>query len=376
MTDLTLILLSAGESSRFGIPVKKQWLRVGREPLWLYVLKRFQKMNRFDKIIVTAHKNEVELFRRFTDIEVVEGGNSRQESIKKSLDYTASEYVIVSDIARSCVPDEVIDRVISAKESGDVVYPSLRVSDTALLSGETVDRDLLELVQTPQLSKRDILKDLLNRATEEFTDESSLFHSYDYKRVAVAGDKRAEKLTFGESIESLKCLKDASTASVVGNGFDVHQLESTSSPLMLGGVEIESPLSFKAHSDGDVLIHSLIDAILGGAGAGDIGELFPDSDEKYKGADSRELLKEVVQLIQKIGLKIEHIDITVMAEKPRLKLYKREIERSLADIIGVELYAVNIKATTTEKLGFIGRAEGVAVFSTVTLGYFNWREYL
>jgi len=376
MTDLTLILLSAGESSRFGMPVKKQWLRVGREPLWLYVLKRFQKMNRFDKIIVTAHKNEVELFRRFTDIEVVEGGNSRQESIKKSLDYTASEYVIVSDIARSCVPDEVIDRVISAKESGDVVYPSLRVSDTALLSGETVDRDLLELVQTPQLSKRDILKDLLNRATEEFTDESSLFHSYDYKRVAVAGDKRAEKLTFGESIESLKCLKDASTASVVGNGFDVHQLESTSSPLMLGGVEIESPLSFKAHSDGDVLIHSLIDAILGGAGAGDIGELFPDSDEKYKGADSRELLKEVVQLIQKIGLKIEHIDITVMAEKPRLKLYKREIERSLADIIGVELYAVNIKATTTEKLGFIGRAEGVAVFSTVTLGYFNWREYL
>jgi len=244
MTDLTLILLSAGESSRFGMPVKKQWLRVGREPLWLYVLKRFQKMNRFDKIIVTAHKNEVELFRRFTDIEVVEGGNSRQESIKKSLDYTASEYVIVSDIARSCVPDEVIDRVISAKESGDVVYPSLKVSDTALLSGETVDRDLLELVQTPQLSKRDILKDLLNRATEEFTDESSLFHSYDYKRVAVAGDKRAEKLTFGESIESLKCLKDASTASVVGNGFDVHQLESTSSPLMLGGVEIESPLSF------------------------------------------------------------------------------------------------------------------------------------
>jgi len=144
--------------------------------------------------------------------------------------------------------------------------------------------------------------------------------------------------------------------------------------MVLGGVAIESDVGFKAHSDGDVVIHSIIDALLGAIGAGDIGELFPDNDPQYKGIDSKELLQKVVGFVYNVGYEIVNIDLTILAEKPKITPYKDLIQTQLSDIIGILKQRVNIKATRGEKMGFIGRAEGVAVLSSVNVKFYDWKK--
>jgi 2-C-methyl-D-erythritol 4-phosphate cytidylyltransferase/2-C-methyl-D-erythritol 2,4-cyclodiphosphate synthase len=144
--------------------------------------------------------------------------------------------------------------------------------------------------------------------------------------------------------------------------------------MYLGGVKIESEFGFKAHSDGDVAIHALIDALLGAAGMGDIGMMFPDNDERYKGIDSKELLKVVVTKLRNFGFVIINVDITIAAQKPRIGNYKTPMRKTLSAILNIEPQRVNIKATTTEKLGFIGRSEGVGVIANANLKYFDWTK--
>jgi 2-C-methyl-D-erythritol 4-phosphate cytidylyltransferase/2-C-methyl-D-erythritol 2,4-cyclodiphosphate synthase len=144
--------------------------------------------------------------------------------------------------------------------------------------------------------------------------------------------------------------------------------------MVLGGVKIDSSFGFKAHSDGDVLIHSLIDALLGAAGAGDIGEFFPDTDNKFKNIDSTILLKQIVEFIINIGFEIVNVDITIIAQVPKINPYKKEIKKTLAKLLNLPKFKVNIKATTAEQLGFIGRAEGVAVQSSATLKFYDWTQ--
>jgi 2-C-methyl-D-erythritol 4-phosphate cytidylyltransferase/2-C-methyl-D-erythritol 2,4-cyclodiphosphate synthase len=376
LNNSTLILLSAGESSRFNYRTKKQWLRIGDEPLWLKVLQRFQNMNLFEKIILTAHKNEVSLFKKYSDIEVVEGGNSRQNSIKNALQFVKTEFVVISDIARCFIPKNLVERLLDSRLLGDTVVPYLPVSDTVVVGEESVNRDEVKLIQTPQVSKTEFLKDILENEERDFSDESSLIVANGGKRYFVFGDHRSKKLTFSSDIKDSVCFAEGFKNRIfVGNGFDVHQFGfEDNRKLVLGGVEIESELSFKAHSDGDVLIHSIIDAILGASGTGDIGELFPDNDQQYKNANSMKLLQKVHDLIEKIGLEISNIDVTIIAQAPRVGKYKDEIRKNLSQILRIPLFAINIKATTTEKLGFIGRKEGVGVLTTVSLQQIDWRN--
>jgi 2-C-methyl-D-erythritol 4-phosphate cytidylyltransferase/2-C-methyl-D-erythritol 2,4-cyclodiphosphate synthase len=156
-------------------------------------------------------------------------------------------------------------------------------------------------------------------------------------------------------------------------GIDIHQFEQNK-PMVLGGVEIESNFGFKAHSDGDVLIHSVIDALLGACGAGDIGEFFPDTSSKYKGIDSKELLKYIVNFITNIGYEIINIDLTIIAQIPKINPYKIAIKQTMAELLNIPKYKINIKATTGEKMGFIGRKEGVAVLSNSTIKYYDWTK--
>jgi 2-C-methyl-D-erythritol 4-phosphate cytidylyltransferase/2-C-methyl-D-erythritol 2,4-cyclodiphosphate synthase len=144
--------------------------------------------------------------------------------------------------------------------------------------------------------------------------------------------------------------------------------------MVLGGIKIKSNFGFKAHSDGDVLIHSVIDSLLGACGAGDIGEFFPDNDIKYKDANSKELLKYIVNFIKNTGYEIVNVDLTILAEVPKINPYKIEIKNMMAKLLDIEKYKINIKATTSEKMGFIGREEGVAVLSTSTLKYYDWTK--
>ncbi|RUM44040.1 MAG: bifunctional 2-C-methyl-D-erythritol 4-phosphate cytidylyltransferase/2-C-methyl-D-erythritol 2,4-cyclodiphosphate synthase [Hydrogenimonas sp.] len=373
MSDLTLVLLAAGEATRFKKPVKKQWLRIGSDPLWLHVAKAFEKMGLFQEIIITSHPDELSYMQRFGHYTFVEGASTRQDSLRNALQYVKTPLVLVSDVARACVDIAICQRLLEGLKDADCAVPVLPVSDTVYYDGQPIDRSKVFRIQTPQLSRTETLQTALQSETL-FTDESSAIYHYNGKVVFVEGDTALHKLTFAEDLKHLPCLKHPDTSlSFTGNGFDVHAFEE-SKPMVLGGVEIDAPFGFKAHSDGDVAIHALIDALLGAAGMGDIGELFPDTDATYAGADSKELLKRVVQKIHHVGFDIIHADITIMAQTPKLAPYKVAMAQTLANILDVPATRLNVKATTTERLGFVGRQEGVAVSATATLKYFDWTQ--
>ncbi len=372
MSDLTLILLGAGDSSRFELPVKKQWLRIGHDPLWLYVTNRLKNSGFFSNIIITAHKDEVNFMKMLCEEQIVSGGSTRQESLSNALKKVTSEYVMVTDIARACIDFDLIQTLIKYKNHADVIVPSLSVTDTVVYHNETIARENVKLLQTPQLSLTSKLKEAL-QSKNEFTDESSAIVDLGGTRHLIEGKLGAHKITYAHDLLALSCLEKPASVTLIGNGFDVHAFEEAK-PMVLGGVKIDSPFGFKAHSDGDVAIHALIDALLGAAGLGDIGMLFPDNDAQYAGIDSKELLHVTLKKIQDFGFKIANVDITIAAQTPHLSSYKDQMQHTLAAIMNLSKGQVNIKATTTEKLGFIGRKEGVGVYATASLYYFDWTQ--
>jgi 2-C-methyl-D-erythritol 4-phosphate cytidylyltransferase/2-C-methyl-D-erythritol 2,4-cyclodiphosphate synthase len=279
---------------------------------------------------------------------------------------------MVSDIARCCVPDDMIQRLLDAKEQGSCIVPTLKVTDTLYLDGAPIDREATRIIQTPQLSVTSLLKKALQSDTV-FTDDSSAIASLGEKVVFVEGDIKAHKLTTVGDISKLPCLKAPKDINLVGFGIDTHPFEDDKS-MFLCGVEIESDFGFKAHSDGDVALHALIDALLGACGMGDIGELYPDDDNTYAGIDSKILLRDTVAKIRAFGFDITNIDMTIVAQTPRLKEYKTMMKTTVANLLDIKPQFVNIKATTSEKLGFIGRKEGVSVHAVANITYFKWKE--
>ncbi|MDF1877274.1 bifunctional 2-C-methyl-D-erythritol 4-phosphate cytidylyltransferase/2-C-methyl-D-erythritol 2,4-cyclodiphosphate synthase [Sulfurimonas sp. SAG-AH-194-L11] len=371
MSDLSLILLSAGSSSRFSMDVKKHWLRINHQPLWQFVALRLQNTGQFSKIIIVSSDEDIAFMKNYANFTFIKGGASRQQSLKNALTIVESKYILVSDIARSCISEDFLQRIVSHKGKSDCIVPYLNVTDTIVYENETIDRDKVKRIQTPQLSRTDVLRDALN-TTQEFTDESSAIVANGGERSFILGDTDAHKITYINDLNKISCLEAPSSDTLSGNGFDVHAFD-TKGEMWLGGVKIESDYGFLAHSDGDVALHSLIDALLGAAGMGDIGMLFPDNDERYKGIDSKELLKVVVTKLNSFGFVIINVDITIAAQKPRIGKYKTQMRAVIAEILGIDRARVNVKATTTEKLGFIGREEGVGVTSNANLKYFNWK---
>ncbi len=371
MNDTTLILLSAGSSSRFALPVKKQWLFQGDTPLWQKTAEKFGSLSNFKDIIIVSSPTDIEYMKLFADYKFVAGGNSRQESLSNALDIVDTPFVLVNDIARCCIDEDMIKRVISQKGEADCIVPALSAVDTMYEGDRLLERSIVKSIQTPQLSKTEVLKDALKNG--EFTDESGAISSIGGSVKLVEGSYIARKLTTVDDIKLLPCLKKPSSSRFTGFGIDTHQFE-INKKMYLCGVEIESGYGFKAHSDGDVAIHAIIDAILGAAGMGDIGEHFPDTDERYKDADSTLLLKDTIRLIKSVGLDIEQCDITIIAQKPKISPYKTDMRKNLAKIMNILPRYMNIKATTSEELGFIGREEGITVHAVATLKYYDWSE--
>jgi 2-C-methyl-D-erythritol 4-phosphate cytidylyltransferase/2-C-methyl-D-erythritol 2,4-cyclodiphosphate synthase len=278
---------------------------------------------------------------------------------------------MISDVARACIPKDIILNLLNEKENASCIVPVLNVTDTVIYENNTINRDLVKLIQTPQLSLTKILKDALNTPLE-FTDESSAIKNINGTIKYIQGSNKSKKLTLGNELDELSCLKAPSKNFFTGTGFDIHGFQDDKE-MFLGGVKLPYEFGFKAHSDGDVLIHSVIDALLGAIGAGDIGEFFPDTDDKYKGIDSKILLEDIVTFIYNVGYEIINIDTTIIAQKPKINPFKNEIKSSMAKLLKIEKQFINIKATTAEKMGFIGRAEGVAVQSIATLKYYDWK---
>jgi 2-C-methyl-D-erythritol 4-phosphate cytidylyltransferase/2-C-methyl-D-erythritol 2,4-cyclodiphosphate synthase len=368
LQGITVVLLCAGSASRFENRVKKQWLRVGDEPLWKKVENDFRAYG-FTEIIIVARSCDMNYMQKLTDATLVIGGDTRQQSLQNALKEISSEQVLVSDVARCCFDSAMIDKIIATK-GFDCVVPYLGVSDTVYLEDSPVDRDLVKLIQTPQLSKTDILKQAL-QSKRTFTDDSSAIAAFGGTVGFVQGSAAAHKITHLQDLKKIPCLKPPSDKVMCGTGFDTHAFE-VGKQMVLCGVEIESGYGFKAHSDGDVGIHAIIDALLGACQMGDIGELYPDTDKTYEGADSKMLLQDTVERIVSCGFEIHNIDITIIAQKPKINPYKKVMLEAIQDITKCKF--VNIKATTAEKMGYIGRCEGVAVQAVATVGFYKWER--
>ena len=373
LKDITLIVLCAGESTRFKLSCKKQWIRCNDEPLWLNVTNRLSKYVDFKNIILTAHKDEINYMNNFSSEYIyVAGGSTRIESVKNALQKVTTEYVMITDVARCCIPKIVIDLLIENKNKADCIVPCIGISDTVVYKNNIINRDEIKIIQTPQLSKTSILKKALD-TNIEFTDDSSTIKSIDGSIYYIKGDNQSLKLTYSDELSQINCLPSPTQNIFTGIGYDIHPFENNK-PMMLGGINIDVSYGFKAHSDGDVLIHSLIDALLGACGAGDIGEFFPDNDKTYKNIDSKKLLNKIYTFVTNVGYEIINIDITIIAQIPKIDPYKSEIKDMLSKILKISKVKLNIKATTSEKLGFIGREEGIAVQSIATLKFYDWKN--
>ncbi|QCD52204.1 bifunctional 2-C-methyl-D-erythritol 4-phosphate cytidylyltransferase/2-C-methyl-D-erythritol 2,4-cyclodiphosphate synthase [Campylobacter sp. RM16192] len=371
MFDISLVMLGAGNSTRFEMPVKKQWLRVGSDPLWLFAVKNLSSHYPFKEIIIVG--NEAEYMSKFApQYNFVSGGVTRQESLKNALKAVSSEFVLVSDIARPCISANLLSKIVEGICNADCVVPVLKVADTVYLDDDIIDRQKVKLVQTPQLSRTSLLRKALE-SDQIYTDDSSAMRAAGAKIWYVLGEESARKITFKEDLAKIPCLKAPKNEIYLGNGFDVHAFEDGNF-ITICGEKIPHEFAFKAHSDGDVGVHALIDAILGATSLGDIGELFPDTDAKYKGADSIELLKEVYKLVQGVGFELVNADITIMAQKPKISKFKLKMASNIANTLNISASRINVKATTTEQLGFVGRGEGIAASATASLKYYDWTE--
>lgn len=225
MSDITLVVLCAGNSTRFGKSVKKQWLRVGNKPLWLHVTKKLASYYQFEKVVVVGHSDEIGYMQNFSSqFEYVAGGDTRQASMKNALSKVDTPFVMVTDVARSCVPRKVIVDLIEYKNSADCIVPTLIVSDTVVHDGLTIDRDRTRLIQTPQLSNTAKLLSAIN-TNYTFTDDSSAIKTSGGTIKYIDGSTKSKKITFEDDLNMIECLKKPDLVYLNGNGFDIHPLK-------------------------------------------------------------------------------------------------------------------------------------------------------
>lgn len=298
---------------------------------------------------------------------VVSGGNTRAESIRLAMAHIPDDctHVLIHDAARPFVSLELIKRVIESAFKAGAAFPGLTVHDTVRLnandSWEDVDRDQLVRVQTPQVVRRDWFEDALKKIPEDLTDDVAYLIKAGYPVASVPGESMNTKITQPQDLPHIPELR-------TGFGYDVHRFSTDPErPLWLGGVEFDDRPGLEGHSDADALLHAVVDALLGAAGEGDIGVHYPPSDEQWKNCSSLRFLSEAALLLKSKGWHIVNIDATVVAERPKVMPKSLEIRTAISESINIAVERVSVKATTNEKLGSIGKSEGIACYAVATI---------
>ena len=363
------VIVAAGAGNRFGSEIPKQFLKLGPMPVWQWSYQVFASHAKIEEIVVVVATGEAN--RIPVQISAVEGGDSRTASVLNGLNALASKPdtpVLIHDAARPGLTPSVIDALLSAIETADGAAPGLPVGD-ALKRGaatlESVDREGLHRVQTPQIFRLADIKSALETADEALVDDLEALQRAGKSITLVPGRKRLEKITHPGDLEWMETILMGGETRV-GSGFDVHEFEPGAF-VTLCGVQIPNDAKLKGHSDADVAWHALTDAVLGALALGDIGDHFPPSDEQWKNAPSDLFLKHAVKLAAGKGYAVNNADLTLICEQPKIKPHREAMRKSTADCLGIATDRVSVKATTTEGLGFTGRQEGIAAQALVTL---------
>lgn len=373
--SVTALIVAAGTGTRMGGDIPKQFAILAGKSVLAHAFDALASHPRIGSVRVVIGKGQEEVAAKALagrDVgDVIIGGEERADSVRAGLAVIPDGVVLVHDAARPFCPHDVIDRLLDALDSADGAVPAIAVADT-LAKGhgnidQLVDRNLLHRVQTPQAFHVEDLRYAIEEAGRgHTTDESSVMIAAGLKVALVEGSASLDKLTTPEDWRRAEALQEAKMISRTGMGFDVHAFEGEG-PVMMGGVEIPHLRGLAGHSDADVVLHSITDALLGAAGKGDIGQHFPPSDPQWKGAASDIFLSHAANLVRQDGGIIDSVDCTVICEAPKVGPYREAMQRRVAEILALPVSAVSIKATTTEKLGFTGRGEGVAAQAVATV---------
>ena len=371
----TALIVAAGKGERLGGGVPKQFRLLGGKPVLRWAVESLIRHPgvRTARVVVGQGQQE-RATAALAGLDVgplIEGGVERADSVRAGLAAVEGDAVLVHDAARPFCPEAVVDRLLASLEFFEGAAPVIPVGDTLARIGETladpVDRDGLARVQTPQAFRLRALKSAyeLWRGPSP-TDETTVLRAAGMKVAAVEGDPALDKLTLPADFDRAEQWLAGRLIPRTGMGFDVHAFGGTG-PIMLGGVEIPHERGLSGHSDADVILHAITDALLGAAGLGDIGEHFPPSDEQWRGANSTLFLTHAVRLLSDRGAIIDHIDCTLIAEAPKVGPHRDSMRARIAGIAGLRVEQVSVKATTTEGLGFTGRREGVAAQAVASI---------
>lgn len=372
---VTALIVAAGKGERLGGDVPKQYRAIAGKPVLRWAVEAMAAHPSVDQVCVVigaGQKAMAEAALSGLEVAFVEGGAERSDSVLNGLRAIEEGVVLVHDAARPFCPPDVVDRLLAALEGHDGAVPVLGVADTlAKGSGGVldapVDRGLLLRVQTPQAFQvEDLIYAYEEAGRKSATDESTIMLEAGLKVATVEGDPMLEKMTTPADWSRAEAILSSRLVSRTGLGFDVHAFEGEG-PIMLGGIAIPHSRGLAGHSDADVALHAITDAILGAAGLGDIGEHFPPSDPKWKGAASELFLKHAADLIRERGGSVDHVDVTVIAEEPKVGPHRAAIREKIAAILSLNLDQVSVKATTTERLGFTGRREGMAAQAVASI---------
>ena len=374
--SIFLILLAAGESKRLKSSLPKPYITVNNKKLLEHTLNLFKSFRVIKKTVIVynkKHKKHLNKLSPKNTLKIV-GGKTRQESTFKALKKIKKmncKKVLIHDAARPFPSKKIINEIIKKLRTNHAVVPIIKVNDATKrvekkIIFKNIKRNSLRFSQTPQgFTFKKIYEKHKKNINTSVDDDSALFTDDGEKVISINGSKTNLKITDKEDLNIFKSLIKGKSYS--GIGFDVHRLVK-GRKLYLGGIKIPFVLGLKGHSDGDSVLHALIDSLLGACRLGDIGKLFSDKNKKYKNIRSTVLLRKVIELIKSKNFSINNIDINIIAQKPKIKKYSKKMIQTISKLCGINPNEINIKGKTTEKLGLIGKGKAIAseVITSVT----------
>ncbi|PCI43632.1 MAG: bifunctional 2-C-methyl-D-erythritol 4-phosphate cytidylyltransferase/2-C-methyl-D-erythritol 2,4-cyclodiphosphate synthase [Alphaproteobacteria bacterium] len=377
---VAVLIVAAGKGLRVSAELPKQYIELGGKSILHHSINAFLKVPYIDLIRTVIHRDDHELYHKaIGNLDIlppVNGGESRQQSVMKGLQSLGSyepDLVLIHDAARPFIaPGQIEDIITRAAEYGAVI-PTLPVTDTVkqVKDGKvrkTLDRTSLARAQTPQAFRFKLIFMAHKRMEgREMTDDSAIAEACGIQVLTLPGDEQNFKITTADDLKKAEYMTRKNLSDIrTGLGFDVHAFEAGDN-VILGGITIPHDQKLKGHSDADVALHALTDALLGAIGDGDIGTHFPPSDDKWKGSSSDIFLKYAHKLLKEKDGIISNIDLTLICEAPKIGPHAQAIRDNIAEILSLAPTRISIKATTTEKLGFTGRGEGIAAQAIVTV---------
>ena len=379
------VVVAAGRGTRTGLDYPKQYKVMGGSPMVRESLRVFTAHAEVDLVVPVIHTEDTARFAAATEgLELarpVPGGATRQASVLAGLEALAAQnpaIVLVHDAARPFTSQALVSRAIAAAAQNGAAVPGVPVTDTVKLIDDaggvaaTLNRAALRTVQTPQAFAYPALLDAHRRAAaagrDDFPDDAALVEWAGFRVTVFEGERGNMKITTPEDFARIDRDARAALSDIrTGIGYDIHAFDTGGDHVWLGGVKIPHERKLSGHSDADVAMHALTDAILGALADGDIGVHFPPSEEQWRGASSDKFLKFAVDRVTARGGMVSHLDVAIVCEAPKINPRRDEMRARIADIAGLSIDRVGVKATTNEKLGAIGRAEGIAAYATATV---------